>query len=474
MTANLNIKFKELEVYEGKKRTTYTVVWTIKGVAKPFRAPYGSKVVADAERARLMTAYRNGEEFSTMTGRPISDNPTPEVSEMRWFEFCCKYVDIKWKRAAGGYRRNLAEALTDLTDALVADAPGPKPTLKDLRAAMRSWAFSERLRAKKGSAPPAEFATALNWLTANTPPVADLGRPQTGSDMTRAMLDRISRKQNGKAAAANTSNRKRQTMTNVLNYAVEIDLLDRNPMGKVSWKATAPIDVIDPATVPNEEQAERLFKAAQNHGELGKRLVAFFAAAFWSGLRPEELIAARDTSLPEQLPAHGEVGEWRLTGAEPKPGGMWTDDGQARETRPLKHRDAGAVRTPPIPPELTPYLTKHLRLHPVSTGGRLFVGPRGGVPTVEGYGEVWRAARQAALTPDELKRGVAETVYLLRAACASRMLAKGVPATQVAEWMGHSVAVLLKIYARIIDGQAEAAKKKLKRKKPKPTSQDEQ
>ncbi|TDC51545.1 hypothetical protein E1281_20385 [Actinomadura sp. KC345] len=35
-----------------------------------------------------------------------------------------------------------------------------------------------------------------------------------------------------------------------------------------------------------------------------------------------------------------------------------------------------------------------------------------------------------------------------------------VPATQVAEWSGHSVEVLLRVYAKCIEGQDEAAKRR--------------
>ncbi len=35
------------------------------------------------------------------------------------------------------------------------------------------------------------------------------------------------------------------------------------------------------------------------------------------------------------------------------------------------------------------------------------------------------------------------------------------PATQVAEWAGHSVEVLLRIYAKYIAGQDEAAKRRI-------------
>jgi hypothetical protein len=39
--------------------------------------------------------------------------------------------------------------------------------------------------------------------------------------------------------------------------------------------------------------------------------------------------------------------------------------------------------------------------------------------------------------------------------------AQGVPATEVARRAGHSVVVLLKIYAHCIDGQADAANKRI-------------
>jgi len=36
-----------------------------------------------------------------------------------------------------------------------------------------------------------------------------------------------------------------------------------------------------------------------------------------------------------------------------------------------------------------------------------------------------------------------------------------VPPAQVAEWAGHSVAVLLKVYAKCIDGQDQIAKRRI-------------
>jgi hypothetical protein len=51
--------------------------------------------------------------------------------------------------------------------------------------------------------------------------------------------------------------------------------------------------------------------------------------------------------------------------------------------------------------------------------------------------------------------------YDLRHAEVSLWLNSGVPATEVARRAGHGVAVLLKIYAHCIDGQADAANQRI-------------
>ena len=60
-------------------------------------------------------------------------------------------------------------------------------------------------------------------------------------------------------------------------------------------------------------------------------------------------------------------------------------------------------------------------------------------------------------TPDELAAGLAPVPYSLRHACVSSWLNAGVSPTLVAEWAGHSVRVLLNIYAKCLYGEEEAA-----------------
>jgi len=60
-----------------------------------------------------------------------------------------------------------------------------------------------------------------------------------------------------------------------------------------------------------------------------------------------------------------------------------------------------------------------------------------------------------------LGRLVLAIPYDVRHAAVSTWLNAGVPAPQVAEWAGHSVDVLLRVYAKCIFGQQDEAKRRI-------------
>ena len=70
-------------------------------------------------------------------------------------------------------------------------------------------------------------------------------------------------------------------------------------------------------------------------------------------------------------------------------------------------------------------------------------------------------ARRSVFNDDEYNSPLAKRPYDLRHAAVSLWLNAGVPATQVAEWAGHSVNVLLRVYATCISGQDEAARRRI-------------
>src|SRR6266704_207149 len=142
-------------------------------------------------------------------------------------------------------------------------------------------------------------------------------------------------------------------------------------------------------------------------------------------------------------------------------GAEWTDNGTRREQRHLKSRPVGEWRRVPVPPPLTRLLRAHLETFGTGPGGRIFSGVHGDELASITYRRVWDKARYTALAPGEYASPLAKRVYDLRHACVSTWLNGGVPPAQVAEWAGHSVAVLLKVYAKCIDGQDQIAKQRI-------------
>ena len=107
----------------------------------------------------------------------------------------------------------------------------------------------------------------------------------------------------------------------------------------------------------------------------------------------------------------------------------------------------------PIPPVLAAMLRAHCHCHDTAPDGRLFRGTRGGPLSESVYGRAWHAARALALGPDLAATGLARRPYDLRHAALSLWLSAGAPPAEVAACAGHSVTVLLSVYAHCIDGQ---------------------
>src|SRR6266567_7298754 len=253
----------------------------------------------------------------------------------------------------------------------------PRTLRDEIRRVLLRWAYSDRMRGTKE--PPDDMASVVRWLETGTIPVAGLAAPGTGPARTRAMLDRISKKKDGIAAAANTANRKRMVLNNALQYAAETNALPVNPLNAVKWTRPRTLKTVDPRTVASSDQARRLLAAVAGTGPRGERMVAFYGCMYYAPLRPEEAVDLRRDNLID-LPDDG-WGEMLLTHSEPRSGTSWTDTGLARQRRELKHRAPGETRTVPIHPELVVLLRDHLKRHGTGPGGRIFIGPRGGILT---------------------------------------------------------------------------------------------
>lgn len=122
----------------------------------------------------------------------------------------------------------------------------------------------------------------------------------------------------------------------------------------------------------------------------------------------------------------------------------------AKLGRDTRHQPRGPR---PYPPELTALLQAHLEQFGTAPDGRIFTGERnpGELPKLT-IVRAWQRARAQVLTEEVAATPLARTPYDLHHAAVSTWLSGGVPPTLVAEWAGHSVEVLLKIYAKYLDG----------------------
>jgi integrase len=155
------------------------------------------------------------------------------------------------------------------------------------------------------------------------------------------------------------------------------------------------------------------------------------------------------------------VGRIVLAASASRAGTAWADHGTARQERGLKYRAVHETRTIPIAPELVKLLRAHIKRYGITSDGRIFQTARGGIIQDSAYSAVWAEARKKALTPAQCRSLPGRRPYDLRHAAVSLWLNSGVPATEVARRAGHGVAVLLKIYAHCIDGQADAANRRI-------------
>jgi integrase len=285
-------------------------------------------------------------------------------------------------------------------------------------------------------------------------PVSALDDPAT----VRLALGACARTLAGKPAAGSTQRRKRSVFYNALGYAVEQGHLASNPVDRIQWTTPAVAQSVDRRVVVSPAQARELLAAVRGLSDRGVHLEAFYACLYYAALRPSEAVMLREGDL--HLPAKG-WGRIVLAASASRAGRSWTDHGTARQERGLKHRADNETRTIPIPPELVRLLRAHIRRYGTTPDGRVFQTSRGGIIQDSAYGTVWAEARKRALTEAQYRSPLGRRPYDLRHAAVSLWLNSGVPATEVARRAGHGVAVLLKIYAHCIDGQADAANQRI-------------
>ncbi|RAO30086.1 hypothetical protein ONO86_05638 [Micromonospora noduli] len=155
---------------------------------------------------------------------------TVPVESVSWLGFVRRYVDMKWPGAAAKSRESTTDALATVTAALVRDLAG-RPDSALLRRAFREWEFPPASRQLDR---PAEITAALRWLGKASLPLSALAE----AAVVRPALDTLGLTMDGRPAAATTTRRRRSVFYNVLQYAVELELLAFNPVDKLRVRSS--------------------------------------------------------------------------------------------------------------------------------------------------------------------------------------------------------------------------------------------
>jgi hypothetical protein len=248
----------------------------------------------------------------------------PVLVTVTWLEHASRYATMKWPQVAAHTRAGIADALATITPAVITGGRG-QPPASLLRAALYGWAFNP---SRADSQPPLQIADALAWARRHSLPLASLTDPQ----VTRRALDALTVRLDGGRAAAAMTTRKRAVFYNALGYAVELGLLDANPLSRIAWRPPRGCAAVDPRVVANPAQAAAILAEVTR---IRPELTAFFACLYYAALRPEEAVAL--TAECCDLPRSG-WGSLTLATAAPRSGTVWTGNGTSHERRGLKLR----------------------------------------------------------------------------------------------------------------------------------------
>ncbi|MFC7718531.1 hypothetical protein [Nonomuraea recticatena] len=231
MNTSYKVKFWDIRTNtrnDGKSKKprviSHTVRWTVGNRERS--STFKTKGLAESFLSELRQAAKNGEAFDEDSGLPVS---MVKAKDLRtWYSFAVAYVHAWWPHAAPKSREGMTDTLANITPILSTDAPG-RPEDEVIRKALREYAF---LPPDRRPVPSPEIAKAIRWIEAASLPLSALNEARH----TRAVLEALSLRMDGKPAATSTYRRKRAVFHHVLEYAVELEELSANPLHKVKLR----------------------------------------------------------------------------------------------------------------------------------------------------------------------------------------------------------------------------------------------
>ena len=411
-----------------RERRRFLIKWRVDG--RDRTRSFKTRAEAERLRSELLVAVTRGDRFDVASGLPAEWQRSGET----WWSWTQQWLALKWDQWAGHSRRSAVETLVSLTPLLI--RPGAPAAPGELAGWLREKGFVPGL---------ATAGPAAAWLNRWSVPLVDID-----AALIEAVLRRVTTRRDGKTVVAAVARRRKNTLGSVLSAAQRRGHLRDNPMLRVEWRSPAKDTAVDVSTVASYSDVLTVADHVAGQNGPGARYGALFALIGIAGTRPSEALGLRRADL--LLPASG-WGTATLRGATPSPGARYTQTGERFERKALKQRAKDTVRHVPLAPELVRRLAEHRDRF---AGDELmFPTASGSQATSSNYSPVWNRARQALWpSPHPLAES---SVYNLRHAAATTMLRAGVSPAETAKRLGHSVDILLRVYAGVATNEQAAA-----------------
>lgn len=410
-----------------------------------------TKTLARAYLNKLVQAANKGEAFDIETGLP--ESMYREQNSPTLLGLAREFLDEVWSEMSPNSRGRLVDALAVAVHGFLDEESDAEPA--EVRRALTTMVLPPDTARLDG---PPERVEIVSWLEQHSRRVVELTDADERDRLGRKLLVKL----DGGKARVSTVDTRRGALVQALSYAVSRGYLQDNPFRGISLSRFGREVAIDPGVVVNPAQARSLLAAVTYARPRGSNRSwrPFFATLYFAGMRPGEArFLAKDHC---DLPGSG-WGELVLPNSLGRAAARYNDHGESYQIRPLKHRAEEATRAVPIPPELVRLLRVHIDQEGTADNGRLFRSASGGPLSNASYTDIWRLTRPLGLPPHQVASQLARRPYDLRHAAVSSWIAAGVPLPEVARRAGHTVQMLMAVYAKVIYGTGDQMNKRIER-----------
>jgi integrase len=419
----------------GKKNkaaeNSYIVRWTAFGQERS--KSFQQRVAADAWRSNIIKAITDRETFSRETGLPVKWS-SQNKSLADWSKEWIQSQLATWEPNS---RESAARPIISLLILMVKDG-APKPP-EDIRSQIAKWLIEKE-------------AACPSWLALCSISMNDVNKATCEEASQRLYLKQVTKltKERGKSVevlvdeprAATVVATYRSTIRAMFNAAITRGLLTEQPWpsakrGKKRNKEKVQQKVIRVEDLPGIPDAAAAIDRVVSHQPASWGYRAIIACILYAGLRPGEARALRieNITFPDD---DGMSGTIFIEDAVKSSTALYTqDDDKIGPPKTVEHE---VTMVPPLAVILKEYIGDR-------KSGLLFATRSGSPVTHRNLYRAWKRA-----TPDENW-----TLYDLRHTCATHWLGLGIDIKIIADWLGHSPAVLLDTYAGVIKGSRERA-----------------